>query len=94
MDIAPPFADVPHSARGHLGLFFYEATLHVIRHVRERAKFADQDPETVFENLPFLLPYYEELRARLPGEFDWNESLAWFREQRRHWEIQDRKSVV
>jgi len=86
MDTTLPFDDVPRTPRGHLGLFFYEAALRVIRHVRNRAEAARQNPDVVVENFPFLRPYYEELLARQSGEFEWNKSLEWFREQRRRWE--------
>jgi len=59
MDAQLPFADVPHNARGHLGLFFYEATLRVIRYVRNRAISAGKSLENVFEEFPFLLPYFD-----------------------------------
>ncbi len=86
MDAQLPFADVPHNARGHLGLFFYEATLRVIRYVRNRAISAGKSLENVFEEFPFLLPYFDELSARQSADFDWEKSFAWFREHRENWE--------
>jgi hypothetical protein len=80
------FADVPQTPRGHLGIFFYEAVLHVIRHLGTRALSPGQDFASVFESFPFLQPYFDELRARQPEVFDWQQSLAWYREQRHSWE--------
>lgn len=88
MDPLLPFADVPRNARGHLGLYFYEAALRVIRHVRARAISAGKSIDKVFGEFPFLLPYFEELRARLPGDFDWDKSFTWFSEHRGKWEAE------
>ena len=63
---ASPFADVPRTARGHLGLLFYEATYRLVMHLERRARAAGNALEKVFEDFPFLADYWGELRARLP----------------------------
>lgn len=64
------FADVPYTARGHLGLLFYEAAAHIVAHLESRALSVGIDPtralHTVLDEFPFLGHYHEELTHRLP----------------------------
>jgi hypothetical protein len=78
---AAPFADVPRTPRGHLGLLFYEAALTVIAHVRARARRSGQAPEQVFEQFPSLADYVGELRRRMPDGVDWDGAGGWLRRE-------------
>lgn len=80
------FSDVPHDARGHLGLLFYAAAFHLIYHLRCRATAADHPLEEVLHHHPFLSSYFGQIRHRLPEEIDWDQSLDWLREQILAWE--------
>ena len=71
-----PFADVPLTARGHLGLLFYQAALAVIAHVRARAERSGHAIDTVFDALPSLQQYIAELRRRMPGDIEWTSGGA------------------
>lgn len=81
-----PFVDIPRTARGHLGLIFYEVVFRVICHARMQAGTAGKTIDAVFEQYPFLAPYFAELRPRLPGEIDWVSSLRWLEEEITRWE--------
>ncbi|MGB6744721.1 MAG: ATP-binding protein [Terracidiphilus sp.] len=60
------FSDVPPTARGHLGLAFYEAVARLIFHLQRRAQASGKTMGTVFETLPFLVSYWSELSRRFP----------------------------
>jgi hypothetical protein len=60
-----PFSDLPHTARAHLGLRFYEAALTVLRHLHARALAAGKDLDTVLAEFPFLSSYCLEIERRL-----------------------------
>ncbi len=79
------FADVPRTARGHLGLLFYEAALAVIAHVRARAQRSGRVAEEVFDQFPSLADYAAELDRRMPDDA---EALPaeWLRAQIDAWE--------
>jgi hypothetical protein len=81
-----PFSDVPRTARGHLGLLFYEAALAVIAHVHARARRNGQAIDRVFESFPSLHDYAAELRRRMPDALEWASSGAWLRDQIDAWE--------
>jgi len=81
-----PFADIPRTARGHLGLVFYEAVFRIIGLAQMRAGIAGKSIDAVFEEYPFLAPYFAELRPRLPQEIDWANSLQWLEEEIAKWE--------
>ncbi len=49
----PPFADIPRTPRGHLGLILYEAVFRIICHARMRAGTAGKSIDAVFEEYPF-----------------------------------------
>jgi hypothetical protein len=67
-----PFADVPPTARGHLGLLFYEAASLVLAHLRARARDAGMNDaealETALGEFPFLAHYHGEMARRLQAE--------------------------
>jgi len=60
------FDDVPRTARGHLGLLFYQAVHRLILHLMSRASAMGKSSEEVFSTFPFLSDYWDELHARLP----------------------------
>ena len=70
-----PFSDVPSTARGHLGLLFYEAVCRLILHLASRARGANKPFSQVFESFPFLSSYWNELRSRFPDTADSEEML-------------------
>ncbi|HSE53330.1 MAG TPA: ATP-binding protein [Gemmatimonadales bacterium] len=81
-----PFADVPRTARGHLGLLFHEAAFAVITLLRSRARAAGRDLDLVFSEYPFLTPYHDELERRL-GPAEDRAGLAFaLREEIQRWE--------
>jgi ATPase family associated with various cellular activities (AAA) len=61
-----PFSDLPCTARGHLGLLFYEAACRVIFYLQNRSRLSGHSAQQVFESFPFLSSYWEELRVRVP----------------------------
>src|SRR5580700_5482380 len=73
------FQDVPHSARGHLGLLFYAAAYHLIYHLRCRAAEVGGTMDQVLHDFPFLNNYFVRIRERLPADIEWLESLEWLR---------------
>lgn len=81
-----PFANVPRTPRGHLGLLFYEAIYRVLHHVRARALAGGKTLDDVFSEYPFLASYFAEIRPHLPPEINWTESMAWFRQANEGWE--------
>jgi hypothetical protein len=81
-----PFADVPSTPRGHVGLLFYEAALAVVAHVRARAQRSGRPPEEAFQQFPSLADYAGELRRRMPDGIDWATSAAWLRGEVDAWE--------
>ena len=80
------FAEVPVSARGHLGLLFYAAVYRLIYHLRCRVVPAERTLDDVIREYPFLGPYFGEIRNILPEEIGWAESLAWLRREIGQWE--------
>ena len=80
-----PLSDVPHSARGHLGLVFYEAVGRLILYLRGRAAAAGKPEAEVFESFPFLRGYWAELCGRFPG-LESENGLALLLAGRRAWE--------
>jgi ATPase family associated with various cellular activities (AAA) len=74
-----PFDDVPRTARGHLGLLFYEAAFAVVAHARTRAVRAGQAAERVFDQFPSLAEYVAEIRRRMPEGIDWRSGSGWLR---------------
>src|SRR5262249_2665454 len=68
---------------GHFRLLFYTAIFHLIRYQRRLSGLRDAAPLTQF---PFLDGYVAELRACVPGELEWDESLQWWRNQAQAWE--------
>jgi hypothetical protein len=85
-DSAEPFADVPATARGHLGLLFYEAAFRVIYHLRCRAAAAERPLETVFGEYPFLASYFREIRQRIPADGTLSDTLQWLQDACERWE--------
>jgi hypothetical protein len=79
-------SDVPRTARGHLGLLFYEAVGRLILYLRARAGAAGKPPAQVFETFPFLLAYWDELRRHFPGIDEAEDGLAPLLAGRRQWE--------
>ncbi|MFN7937152.1 MAG: ATP-binding protein [Bryobacteraceae bacterium] len=69
------FDDIVHSPRTHLGLLVHEAAFRVIHHLLLRASTADAGLEKVFEDFPYLEPYFAELRSRLPEDIEWYGSM-------------------
>jgi len=80
------FADVPHDARGHLGLLFHATAYHLIYHLRCRAAATGATLDQVLYDYPFLHNYFGRIRERLPQEIEWAESLDWLRVQIEAWE--------
>lgn len=80
-----PFEDVPRTARGHLGLLFYEAAFAVVAHVRRRAGRAGHAPERVFDQFPSLAEYVSEIRRRMPEGIDWGSGARWLRAHIDEW---------
>ncbi len=80
-----PFDDVPRTARGHLGLLFYEAAFAVVAHVRARASRSGHSPERVFDQFPSLADYVGEVRRRMPDGMDWRSGAQWLRAQTDAW---------
>jgi hypothetical protein len=80
------FDDIAHTARGHLGLLFYEAVHHVLFRLRLRAIGSGKKLEDVFEEFPFLGEYFGQLRARLPEGIAWAEAGPWIRREVEAWE--------
>lgn len=86
MNQANPFPDVPRTARGHLGLLFYEVVGRLILHLRARAAGAGKPLTQVFETFPFLSPYWQELCARFPGIAGSDDGPSILLAGRRQWE--------
>jgi AAA+ superfamily predicted ATPase len=80
------FPDVPHNARGHLGLLFYATAYHLIHHLICRDTEARGTPEPMLHDYPFLRPYFQQIRQRLPQDVEWSESLQWLERQVEGWE--------
>ncbi len=74
------FEDVPRDARGHLCLLFHAAVFHLLFYLRCRADALDRPLEEILQEHPFLVPYFGQIRTRLPEEIDWEDSLKWLRE--------------
>jgi ATPase family associated with various cellular activities (AAA) len=85
-EAAPPFADVPCDARGHLGLLFYAAAFQLIHYLRSRVSEAERPLEKVLREHPFLESYFAEIRSRLPEDLDWEQSPLWLSERILEWE--------
>ena len=89
-----PFADVPPTPRGHLGLLFYEAALTVVAYVRARARRNGHAADAVFEQFPSLHDYAAELERRMagdpgdPGGTDAALPAAWLRRHIERWEAE------
>jgi ATPase family associated with various cellular activities (AAA) len=81
-----PFTDIPQTPRGHLGLLLYEGVFRIICCLRVRAVASDKTLEMVFEEFPFLGPYFAEIRHRLPADIDWIDSLRWLSQEIERWE--------
>lgn len=86
MNCANPFPDVPRTARGHLGLLFYEVAGRLIFHLRARAAGAGKPLAQVFETFPFLSTYWQELCDRFPGIAESEDGVALLLAGRRQWE--------
>jgi hypothetical protein len=80
------FTDVPRDARGHLGLLFHAAAFHLICHLRGRFENAEHPLDETFREHPFLVPYFTQIRDRLPEDLDWQQALTWLRDQVLSWE--------
>ncbi|HZT77426.1 MAG TPA: ATP-binding protein [Vicinamibacterales bacterium] len=83
---ARPFADVPPTVRGHLGLLFYEAALAVVACAAARAERSGHGVASVFDTFPSLHQYVAEVRRRLPDGTDWTTAGARLRERIDEWE--------
>jgi hypothetical protein len=81
-----PFHGVPRNAEGHFRLFAYGAVLRIVNYVRVTTKLDGRTIDSRFKPFPFLAVYFEELRACLPEEKGWGESLEWWHEQVVKWE--------
>jgi len=77
---------VPHHARGHLGLVFYEAVLGVVAYAATRAVASGQDAGAPFAEHPFLEGYISELAPHLDPDASWDQALAAVSARRREWE--------
>jgi hypothetical protein len=86
VEASAAFADVPQDARGHLGLLFHAAAFHLIYHLRLRFHEVEHPLEDALREHPFLVPYFTQIRDRLPEVLDWEQSLAWLRDQVLSWE--------
>jgi hypothetical protein len=86
------FADVPHSARGHLGILFHAAAYRLIYFLRARSA-PEGSLDDIFREHPFLAVYFEEIRSRLPEEIGWQDSLIRMRDQIVEWQSQSSESL-
>ena len=86
MGEATPFTNLPRDAEGHFRLCFYTAVSHIISYLRRIAELTGRPVEEDFTAFPFLAGYAAELRACLPPESGWRESLVCWKEQARAWE--------
>ncbi len=80
------FSDVPQTARGHLGLAFYEAVGRLIFHLQRRAQASCKTTKPVFEAFPFLLSYWNELSQRFPEICETDQFLDVLRAECARWE--------
>jgi hypothetical protein len=80
------FSDVPRTARGHLGLTFYEAVACLISYLKRRAQAASKTTRAVFETLPFLASYWNELSRRFPQICETEQFTYQLREECDRWE--------
>jgi ATPase family protein associated with various cellular activities (AAA) len=83
-----PFADVPRTPRGHLGLHFYRAAHAVALHVRARAIASGQNEAAVLHDFPFLADYVAELVGRFPSIDPWTPDDAWLQDAIVQWETE------
>jgi AAA+ superfamily predicted ATPase len=83
---AGAFDDVPRTARGHLGLLFYEAAYGVVRHARTRARAAGAPAAALLDDFPFIAAYANELQRRVPGIDDPETGGARLRDAIDAWE--------
>ena len=86
MNETTPFAGAPETPRGHLTLLFYEAVYRIIHELYERAAARDRELSSVFEEFPFLAPYFRHLHDCFDDELTWDEANQWLREQILEWE--------
>ncbi|HEY0022134.1 MAG TPA: ATP-binding protein [Longimicrobium sp.] len=84
--MSEPFASVPHDARGHLGLVFYEAVLGVVAYASARAAASGQDPAAPLAEHPFLEGYLAELAPHLDPDAPWDQAVAGVGALRAAWE--------
>jgi hypothetical protein len=75
-----------------MGLLFYAVAYRVIYHLRRRAMTAGCTLDDVIREYPFLAPYFEQVRAMLPEEIEWGESLQWLSGHIEQWEKAARAS--
>ncbi len=80
------FSDVPKTARGHLGLAFYEAVARLIFHLRDRARSSSKTIKPIFETLPFLSSYWNELSRRFPQICETEQFSGILRAECERWE--------
>ena len=66
-DPTAPLPGVPHDARGHLGLVFYEAVLGLVAYAAARAAASGVDPSAPLAEHPFLQEYLHELAPHVDG---------------------------
>ena len=81
-----PFAEVPVTPRGQMGLLFYAAVYRIVWHLRCRAVAGGRTLDDVLREYPFLASYFGQVRAKLPEEIGWGESLEWLRREIAAWE--------
>jgi len=83
---AAPFTHVPHDARGHLGLVFYEAVLGLVAYASERALASGETASAPLEAHPFLESYLAEVAPHLDGGAPWDQAIGGVAALRRAWE--------
>lgn len=85
---AAPFTHVPHDARGHLGLVFYEAVLSLVAYVSARALASGEEAAAPLDEHPFLDAYLAELAPHLEPDAPWDRAVAGLAALRHAWEVE------
>ncbi len=85
-EAANRFHDVPRTARGHLGLAFYEAVCRLVLYLQRRSSTAKASSSQPLSAFPFLASYWTEVRQRF-GNIEEDENfLIALSEECRQWE--------
>ena len=83
---APPFAAMRPDAENHFRLLCHAAVFHLCHYLRNLATLAGEPPEAGVRAYPFLVDYFDSLRAHLPDNAGWDEARDWWRGAITEWE--------